>query len=397
MFYSTKLLENFIPTKQKGRKSPKLGKNYPNYAKFSDSLIHFFALSLHRKKTRNLVAQMLPTSSIRKLTDYILLNACSVNSSGLYNGKAGMALALFEVGNYLQDEYIYDQAFSLFGEASVTKNEDVGFENGLAGVGFMLLYLIESGFVDADFEELFGENRVKIETGLTATDNIQTNEQLALYIRVVYYLCMANKKVTGVKTKLLAKSILKEADKMMVNRLLTLEAGTTSVAHSKVDILNSLELYLKVADFCSFYQPSVELLEKYVTLYRQSKFVSNFAIGCYLANIAERTGNTRVEAVGIENRTNAIRTIYREMLPLAQRIDLLWLLHQNESLYKSEIAYLEENFIDIANEDKLEKILLQSIHPADFIAGYQSGVARFLLYWVYRNTDKEHRQCFHFL
>ena len=341
--------------------------------------------------------KMTQSASIRKLTDYILLNACSVNSSGLYNGKAGMALALFEVGNYLQDEYIYDQAFSLFGEASVTKNEDVSFENGLAGVGYMLLYLIESGFVDADFEELFDENRAKIETGLTATNNIQTNEQLALYIRVVYYLCMAAPKITGIKTKLLAKSILKEADKMLVNKLSTLETGNTSVVHSKMDILNSLELYLKVADFCSFYEPSVELLEKYVNLYRQNKFVRSFTIGCCLTNIVERTGNTRVEAVGIENRTNAIRTIYRDTLPLAQRIDLLWLMHQDESLYKNEIAYLEENFIDIANEDKLEKILLQSIHSADFIAGYQSGIARFLLYWVYRNTDKEHKQCFHFL
>ena len=33
---------------------------------------------------------MIKEETIRKLVDYILLNACSVNSSGLYNGKAGM-------------------------------------------------------------------------------------------------------------------------------------------------------------------------------------------------------------------------------------------------------------------------------------------------------------------
>jgi hypothetical protein len=52
-----------------------------------------------------------------------LLNACSVSSSGLYNGKTGMASALFETGNYLQDEHIEDRAFDLLQEALVTKTK----------------------------------------------------------------------------------------------------------------------------------------------------------------------------------------------------------------------------------------------------------------------------------
>ncbi len=51
---------------------------------------------------------MINKATILKLVDYCLLNACSVNSSGLYNGKAGIALALFDVARYLQDEYIND-------------------------------------------------------------------------------------------------------------------------------------------------------------------------------------------------------------------------------------------------------------------------------------------------
>jgi hypothetical protein len=344
---------------------------------------------------------MLQNSSIRKLADYILLNACSVSSSGLYNGKAGMALALFEVGNYLKNEYIYDQAFDLFQEALLTKNSDIGFENGLSGVGYVLLYLIENRFIDVDFEEMFGENRAKIEIGLITSDNMLSNGQLAQYFRAVYYLCMVDKKGINQKSKLLAESILKETDKLLVERFLALEKN--SATHSNMDMLNSLELYLKVVDFYSL-TPSPELLEKYTNLYRQNRFLSNFAIGCYLTNITKRTGpagvNLRslsgVEAVGMENVTNAILNIRRETLSLSQRVDLLWLLHQNEALYKSEIAYLEEDFVEITDEDKLEQILLQSIRPTDFIAGYQSGIARFLLYCVYRSSEKEHRKRFHF-
>lgn len=40
---------------------------------------------------------------IRKLTDYVLLNAYSVNSTGLYNVKAGLSLSFFVVARLLND------------------------------------------------------------------------------------------------------------------------------------------------------------------------------------------------------------------------------------------------------------------------------------------------------
>ena len=55
---------------------------------------------------------MISDTTIRKLVDYISLNACSVNSSGLYNGKSGISLALFETAKCLQDTEIEDKAFS---------------------------------------------------------------------------------------------------------------------------------------------------------------------------------------------------------------------------------------------------------------------------------------------
>ena len=48
---------------------------------------------------------------IKKAAEHVMLNSCSVSSSGLFNGKAGMSLALFEVARFLEDEYIEDQAY----------------------------------------------------------------------------------------------------------------------------------------------------------------------------------------------------------------------------------------------------------------------------------------------
>lgn len=129
---------------------------------------------------------MIKEATIRKLVDYVLINACSVNSTGLYNGKAGLALSLFEVARYLQDEYIEEQAFDLLQESLLTKNKNINFENGLSGVGYVLLYLIENKFVDADFEELFGE---KIEKILVDIDKLKEKPVALLsFIRMTYFL-----------------------------------------------------------------------------------------------------------------------------------------------------------------------------------------------------------------
>lgn len=89
----------------------------------------FFTINLftnfHKIKSRTLILnkQILPElTTVRRLVDYVLLNSCSVNSSGLYNGKAGMALALFEVSSnenmqrsFIGGDIFYDQSGNFLG------------------------------------------------------------------------------------------------------------------------------------------------------------------------------------------------------------------------------------------------------------------------------------------
>jgi hypothetical protein len=117
---------------------------------------------------------------ICKLTDYILLNAYSVNFAGLYNGKTGIALCLFENSRYLADEKIEDKAFELLQESLAishkAKNAGIDFKNGLSGIGFVLLYLIENRFLDADFEELFGKQANQIQLQLKERNTFSEKE-----------------------------------------------------------------------------------------------------------------------------------------------------------------------------------------------------------------------------
>lgn len=109
--------------------------------------------------------------TIHKLIDFILLNSNSVNICGLYNGKAGIALALFEAARYLHDDEIENEAFRLLQEALLSKKQDFSFENGLTGIGYALLYLIQNKFVDADFDEIFGTQYKTIIESFTSIEN----------------------------------------------------------------------------------------------------------------------------------------------------------------------------------------------------------------------------------
>lgn len=57
---------------------------------------------------------MIARTCILKLLDLLLLNTSSVNSSGLYNDKAGILLRLFEIARIMKIQYVEERTFGLF-------------------------------------------------------------------------------------------------------------------------------------------------------------------------------------------------------------------------------------------------------------------------------------------
>ncbi len=108
---------------------------------------------------------LLSDNLYKGITNSILLNSYNTNKCGLL-GKAGYSLCLFEILRHLDDKMLEDLAFELLQKslALSTNNNDIGFEDGLSGIGFTILYLIENQFIDADFYELFGEQYDKIQS-----------------------------------------------------------------------------------------------------------------------------------------------------------------------------------------------------------------------------------------
>lgn len=94
---------------------------------------------------------------IGKLAQTLLSEKQNLFNPSLYNGWSGYAVALFELSRRLEDEMLEDEAFLLIQKALVVRSDDYSFDTGYAGIGYALVHLIQEHFLDADFQELFGD------------------------------------------------------------------------------------------------------------------------------------------------------------------------------------------------------------------------------------------------
>ena len=122
---------------------------------------------------------------VHNIADLILQNVDKAESTGLYNGRAGLSLSLFAAAEYLRDERIEDAAYKLLQESLILKNNSASFENGLPGVGYALLFLIENKYLEADFDEIFGN---QYESIMNLYKNIEKDPfRLINSFKVIYF------------------------------------------------------------------------------------------------------------------------------------------------------------------------------------------------------------------
>lgn len=120
-----------------------------------------------------------------KIADYLILNGYSKDSSGLYYGKAGIALGLFELSRYLQDEKVEDHAFEILNQSLLSKIKLCNLEVGLAGIAYALRYLIENKFIEADSSELFGD-KLDMIAAFVEEDSTEWQEKMNKMYALLY-------------------------------------------------------------------------------------------------------------------------------------------------------------------------------------------------------------------
>lgn len=103
-------------------------------------------------------------STNQKIINTLLLNASFIDNLGLMHGKMGISICFFhlarQTGNQIYEDYAGELIEEIYEE--ITINTPVDFENGLAGIGWGIEYLVQNGFIEADTDEVLEEFDKKI-------------------------------------------------------------------------------------------------------------------------------------------------------------------------------------------------------------------------------------------
>lgn len=314
---------------------------------------------------------MLNNQEIKKLSEYVLLNACAVSSSGLYNGKSGMTLSLFEAARYLNDEPLEDHAFELLEETLLVNSEDIGFENGLSGVGYVLLYLIDNEFIDADFDDFFGKQTNKILDRLT--ENKYNSSFLLQHITCVHFLASLKNRYQDNRINEMLELLMEELERLLSFHFFHFK--NPNFKTTKWDTLHLFSLYLQLCIVTNLVA-SPSLIQVYKTLCEEGRAMYLYESGYYLSRL---NPTTEIAAFAEQCKRDSIQNLNPELLNLREIINLLDKMRQEGDIWQKEIQLLESYLVENQQND-LEKSLVSTISKNAFQPGYGYGIARLIGY-----------------
>lgn len=96
---------------------------------------------------------------LRRIANFLLLNASFIDNLGLMNGKMGIAIFFYHYARYTQTKIFEDYAGELIDEIyeEINANTPVNFSDGLTGIGWGIEYLVKKQFIEGDTDEVLAE------------------------------------------------------------------------------------------------------------------------------------------------------------------------------------------------------------------------------------------------
>jgi len=325
---------------------------------------------------------MIQEKNIQKMVEFILPTIEKVDSTGLYNGKAGLSLSLFIASKYLHDEHLEDMAYRLLQESLIIKNYDVSFENGLAGIGYALLYLIENKYLETDFDEIFG---MQYETVIKSFQKIEEDPmRLINSLQIIYFFSNASKIKKGDdRIQTIIKKVFEGLELFLTVQFQ--DFADICYINKKADVLNVYKTYLKLIDYSGYIHFSPSLLENYAALYRKGRTISSLETGFYLNKITGKHNINDYEDIINENINSGIKNIHPSTFSLRERIGLAKIL--NILNYKSIMVNDLIPDIESMQKEKVMQDLLKTVDERYFPLGYGAGLGRLLIFYVNEPTE----------
>ena len=139
-------------------------------------VLFWFWLNLFQAKLKYHKIMETVISTDQRIINSLLLIASFIDNLGLMHGKMGISICFFhlarQTGNQIYEDYAGELIDEIYEE--ITANTPVDFENGLAGIGWGIEYLVQNGFIEADTDEVLEEfdNRIFKELIYNTPQNI---------------------------------------------------------------------------------------------------------------------------------------------------------------------------------------------------------------------------------
>ena len=334
----------------------------------------------------SLVPQSLNASN-NLLKESLLLNAFSCATNGLNQGKAGFAVVLLEMATALNDERLEGQALDLLQQALVYCPSVVSYAHGATGIGLALLYLIDNGFVDGDYMELFGERHKEILESLLSEkmkfQNMQDCSGIGLFIHT-------------------ARPYISDNDFLLINEKLKkfFTAKCNSFASMDAPSVNNEEFYQGAALQLKYEKDSVSDIIRVCNAWQKRNIIcESLELGVELLKVGKEQGLTDVNELGRRLIETAVLNKNPLRMSLREKINYLYFTTIRTDLpLLSEIHKLKEQLINellLSDSSQLEKNIVSSVWNHTLYCGLDNGVSRLLLlhlYWERLNSDEHYTQ-----
>lgn len=100
----------------------------------------------------------------QRIVNALILHAYSLEDPGLLHGKMGITLYFYHLGRNTGNDIFSKFAEDLLDHIinSLYTNLPIDFENGITDIGWGVEYLIQSGFIEANADEILEEFDAKI-------------------------------------------------------------------------------------------------------------------------------------------------------------------------------------------------------------------------------------------
>ncbi len=188
---------------------------------------------------------------LKRIAHYLMLCGSFTENIGLLDGKMGMAIFFYNYGRRVKDKMFEDFGGVLIDEIydDIHLSTPISFGNGLCGIAWGLMYLMQENFVEAEVDEVFEEidkQIVRLEFRDSVDYSLKTGcEGIARYI---IYRCKngirANSAINPIFLERLHENLSKSTNKKnagLINALDRIMNGKR-VEGNCTDLLKSLSV-----------------------------------------------------------------------------------------------------------------------------------------------------------